>query len=408
MKNNIIEIQKIYMEEKNSSLRLVANIQRENHLTVCWFEYPLLYKDYICYELCDAFVIALLPYAMEKGLAFKSKIPISEKLNYQIKNYYIPVLSKYNKMFQYIGFDIPITHEHIEAGDGVATGLSCGVDSFYTTLKHMYNVTSNYKITHLISMNVGSFGYEGGDSSYKWFQEQLKKAYYVAEEFNIPLIEINSNLMEFYGRDHGSSGTFRMIGAVLGIQKLISKYYIAAGFDLKDFDISSEENDDYDLFNTMVASNERTTFYSSGAEATRYDRTKFLTDYPITYDNLIVCWHGVHNCGQCEKCLRTIGTLYALDKLDNYKNSFDINEFYRNKIKYLAQIRYFGIGYMKPLYYEIYREWRRKRRFEYYWSTIWAYIAVRPWYWCVKCGKKLAKRVMNDDMYEEIKRKLKG
>lgn len=409
MSRIIMRIKKIFLEEKAKTVKLVADIIRDREKFKCWFEYPISYKEYICTERCDAFVIALLPYALEKNMDIVSDIPISEQLLYQIENYYVPTLSKYNKMFNSIKLQMPYNNKNLNTKGEVATGLSCGVDSFYTLLKHMNDsITKDYKITYLVSMNVGSFGYDGGSKSYSWFQEELKVAHKVAHELSIPLIEINSNLMEFYNRDHATSGTFRMAGAILGIQKLISKYYISAGFDIKDFDITSSENDDYDLFNLMVASNESTTFYSSGVETSRYERTKYISDYSITYNNLIVCWHGVHNCGYCEKCLRTLGTLYALNKLEKYSGSFNIDNFQKHKLYNLAKIRYYGIGYMKPLYKEIYRDIKQKSIWQYIEICFLAYIFVFPTQKIKFWAKKILTNILSEGQKNRLKEKING
>lgn len=240
----------------------------------------------------------------------------------------------------------------------------------------------------------------GGDFSYRWFQEEAKKARKVSEELDLPLIEINSNLMEIYQENHGFSGTFRMAGAILGLQKLFSKYYISAGFDIKDFDITSEENDDYDLFNLLVGSNESTTFYSTGLEATRFERTKFITQYPVTYDKLTVCMCGNDNCGKCEKCMRTLGALYALNSLDKYRESFDINRFKKHEFMNLARIRYYGIGYMRPLYKEIYSILKMEQPSKYCLYTFVAVFIIYP----IEKVKKLIKKILPDSVVTKLKK----
>lgn len=358
--------------------RLVATISFNGSEKECWFDYPSEYGDYICDERIDAFVISLIPLAMRKEFDIESAVPISERLSYQLQNYYIPILSKYQKNFHKIELLCPCTADNLNTESAVGTGISCGIDSFYTVLKHINNNEENFRLTHLVTMNVGSFGFQGGDFSYNWFQKEIIKAKRVANELELPLIVINSNLMEIYQENHAYSGTFRMAGAILGIQKLFSKYYISAGFDIKDFDITSEENDDYDLFNLLVASNESTTFYSTGLEATRFERTQFITQYPVTYDNLTVCVFGNDNCGKCEKCVRTLSTLYALGELQNYGNSFDVNQFENHKIMNLSKARYYGIGYMRPLYNEIYMVLKKNNPLMYYLYSFIAMAIIYP------------------------------
>lgn len=386
--------------EYDSKVRLIANVVIEGVEKECWFDYPLQYSEYICDERIDAFAIALVPLAMRKGIDIISSLPISEKLSYQLHNYYIPILSKYQETFHEIKLVCPCSSVNYNTKGAVGTGISCGIDSFYSVLKHVDIDEKNYQLTHLVTMNVGSFGYQGGEFSYNWFQEEVQKAKRVSDELKLPLIEINSNLMEIYQENHAFSGTFRMAGAILGIQKLFSKYYISAGFDIKDFDITAEDNDDYDMFNLLVSSNESTTFYSTGLEATRFERTRFIVEYPITYENLTVCMDGNDNCGKCEKCLRTLGTLYVLNCLHDFEKSFDIQKFEKHRLINLTKIRYYGIGYMRPLYQEIYSIFKKEEPFIYRLCTLMAITIVYP----IEKIKKILKVFLSEDAIEKMKK----
>ena len=376
--NNLLRIEKIEKIDLNLSIKLQATLINKGETETVWFEYPTEYSNYVCDECIDAFVISVLPFAMRNSLDIISNIPISEKLKYQICNYYIPILAKYQKSFSKIELICPTVSVNYE-GKAVGTGISCGVDSYYSVFKHLEVGEQNFKLTHLVTMNVGSFGYKGGESSFNWFMEETKIAKGVAEKLNLPLIVINSNLMEFYGENHAYSGTLRMVGAILGLQKLFSKYYISAGFDISGFDISAEENDDYDFFNLFIGSNESLEFFSTGMEATRFERTNYISDFPVTYDTLTVCLSGVNNCGRCEKCLRTLWSLTAINKLDLYKKSFDIESFKKKKMINMAKIRYYGKGYMNPLYKEIFEWLKRKHLFEYWVASILAAVVVSPY-----------------------------
>ena len=124
----------------------------------------------------------------------------------------------------------------------------------------------------------------------------------------------------------------------------------------------------------MSASNEFTMLYSSDVEATRFQRTRFISDFPVTYSELTVCLKGNANCGRCEKCLRTIGALYVLDKLDDYQGSFDVGYFYKHKHRMLVKIRSNGVGrYMNEMYSEIHPQLRGDMLAYYFLLTVEAY-----------------------------------
>lgn len=389
MGNSMI-IEKVRLEKEGNRVRLAADIFRNGTLFKCWFDYPSEYEQYVCTERDDAFLMALLPYALEHEFDIECRGVVSEKLYYQVTNYYVPILSKHQKEFHKISVSVEsLSDKNLCKGHGVGTGISCGVDSFYSALSHLENVPKNYQLTHLVSMNVGSFGYQGGEFSYKWFQEELINARKTAEELNLSLIDINSNLMEFYQRAHDTSGTMRMVGAILGLQKLFANYYISAGFTIKEFDIQSEDNAGYDLLNLQIGTNESTCFYSTGMEASRFKRTEFISKFPVTYDKLTVCIMGNHNCSKCEKCLRTMGALYALGKLEAYSGSFDVNDFKKHKFLRMARIRYYGIGHLYAMYSETYDLLKKENYFYYLLVTAWAFCGIMPYEAMKKIGKKL-------------------
>jgi hypothetical protein len=404
---HIMRIQMPRVTVSGNQVVLRTEIMRDGKPFCCQFHYPVEYCQYICNERSDAFLISILPYAMQHSFHIQCEAPVSERLLYQIRNYYIPVLAKAQKNFHSITIEAQADNQILNIGKAVGTGLSCGVDSFYSVLKHINHPQTDYRLTHLVSMNVGSFGAQGGEFSQKWFREELTKARKVAHQMQLPLIEINSNLMEFYQQNHASSGTFRMAGAILGLQKLFSVYYISSGFSLNGFDITSEDNDDYDLFNLMVASNESTHFYSSGIEATRFERTRFVSDFEVTYNNLTVCLSGDKNCGKCEKCLRTIGALYVLGRLERYRNVFDIGYFYRHRHYMLVKMRCYGIGYMKEMYKEIFQALKQRNTMYYCLITLQAYIFQFPYEKTIVGAKKFLKKVLPDRYLVALKKRVK-
>ena len=64
-----------------------------------WFKVAKKYESYLCFERTDAFVIAVLNYAMRNRHDIRCDAPISEDLYYNIDRYLIDALVKYNKDF---------------------------------------------------------------------------------------------------------------------------------------------------------------------------------------------------------------------------------------------------------------------------------------------------------------------
>lgn len=143
----------------------------------------------------------------------------------------------------------------------------------------------------------------------------------------------------------------------------------------------------------MSASNESMTFYSSGVEATWFQRTCLICDFPVTYGEPTVCLKGNTNCGRCEKCLRTIDALYVRDKLDDYQGSFDVEYFDKHKHRMLVKIRSNGIGrYMNEMHSEIYPKLRGDMLACYFLLTVEAYLFQHPWDKMIHFAKQIAKK----------------
>lgn len=169
------------------------------------------------------------------------------------------------------------------------------------------------------------------------------------------MITINTNLMEFYGVPHEHSNFMRMIGTLLGIRKLIKRYYFASEYEINEFGFRNSEDGFYQYFITSELCNTKNQFFPSALSQTRYDKVKFIKDFDVTNIMLNVCWTGGNNCGHCEKCLRTLG---ALDALDNFYNVFDIEQYKKERKKCIAKM--FIYKKMHPDFYDFLPDIKRK------------------------------------------------
>lgn len=69
-------------------------------------------------------------------------------------------------------------------------------------------------------------------------------------------------------------------------------------------------------------STERLTFVHDGCEASRLDKIRLITRFPIVLETLRVCWENPsneYNCCKCEKCLRTMLGLHIAGVLPECK-----------------------------------------------------------------------------------------
>lgn len=296
-------------------------------------------------EKLDGFVVALLLLAMRLGEDIHLKAPISEKLYYNLENYYINLLSQTLDELKPIHiiadqFDYGVSYENKNA---VCTGFSGGVDSFCSIYDH-YNKSNspkNYDITHLLFNNVGAH-----DSSDSEERKRLSDSHYsFLKEFpksiGMEFIKIDSNLDDILQIDFELSHTPRNISCVLLLQKLVSKYYYASAYSYSSYDMQNiKDIGDLDPVAVHLLSTETLDCISVGSQYTRTQKTEIISKYEPTKRYLNVCTdETTHlNCSTCSKCLRTFLTLDILGILDEYKEVMDYQAYLCVRDGYMRKV----------------------------------------------------------------------
>lgn len=335
--NSYLQIGEPYVTKNGQKARLCTKLEEYSDGKLVrdyemWFEVDDRFSHGLCYEKIDAFVAATLFYCMEKGLDIRSDAKISERLLYQLSSEYIPVISKNTKKYNPIDIVAPTDGSRVPSFGRVGTGVSGGVDSFYTILKH-YKVAEelkDYELTDLTFFNVGSHGDNGGKIARELFYKRSIKAKKIAEELELPIILVDSNISEFICQSFLATASVRNIAAILALQKYFCKYYFSSGEPVSFFNLDERENDNYDILNTVHFSTENVEIYNTGLSQTRIDKLEFISKYPVARKNLNICIAGEDNCGECDKCVRTMNALYALDALYLYDEVFDLKKYKDN------------------------------------------------------------------------------
>ena len=81
------------IEKHENTYRLTSTLMYDKGTTYdMWFEVEKEYKDYLCDENADAFLIALLSYVIKHELDVEIEGSISSRLYYQLTTYLIPLL----------------------------------------------------------------------------------------------------------------------------------------------------------------------------------------------------------------------------------------------------------------------------------------------------------------------------
>ena len=280
---HLIAIENIFVDEIDDKSRLVYKIKIGDETKDVWFEVEKQYGKYLCYERSDAIVIGLLSYAMRNHYDIATKVPVTEELLYNINNYLIPSLTKYDEKLYPCKIIAQSECAVKNIGEGVGTGISCGVDSFHAIYKHLNTKYDGFKLTHLCINDVGAFNEcyssEGIDNVKK---KRYNTSINVAKEIGLPLIVTDSNFSEAFKQNHLLTHTYSSMFAVFCLQKLWKIYlYGSSGYDFTIFNLRNNSYNDsafYELLSLNCFRTKNLTVYSEGGALDRLEKTVSVAD----------------------------------------------------------------------------------------------------------------------------------
>jgi 7-cyano-7-deazaguanine synthase in queuosine biosynthesis len=203
-------------------------------------------------------------------------------------------------------------------GTGVACFFSGGVDSFYSVLSHLDEITA-LVFVHGFDIQPRNLELRARIS------ESLRNA---ASQLGKPLIEVETNLRAFADRFamwseeyHGSA----LASVALLLSPQFARFYIPASFP-PSYSAPWGSHKDLD----PLWSSDATEVIHDGV-ASRVDKTRLIARSDVALQWLRVCWEnraGKYNCGRCEKCIRTMENLQvvgALERCATFGNRLDMN-----------------------------------------------------------------------------------
>lgn len=346
-RKGVINIESVRLDQESNTIRLIYKVAVENKVEEIYYQLNSEYLKTLSYEVSDGIIVTLLPYAMRGGYDITTNIPMSKKLFYGLSKQLIPQLVICSSDCYRTCIYAPLTDKHYNP-NGIATAISCGVDSFATLKEYTCDCQINgYKLTHLTFYENGAhhldkIGFSLGQK--ELYQAQAAAAKQFCQQFGYQLILIESNVNEilsvlFWNDSFEFTHTYRNIGFTLLLQKLLKTYYYSAGYNLDAFHLSLQSDPaKYERFLLPCCCTENTSFFSSNEGMTRLEKTQYITDFDQTYDHLLVCYMRGSNCGKCKKCKRTLLTLDSIGKLEVYKNSFDLREYNNDRISILGEM----------------------------------------------------------------------
>lgn len=359
----MIIISKPYLEsdDDNSFLKASIHDDKRNKDYLIWYSVENEYRNYLCTENADGFLLLALMVAIQSHQDIKVEAPVSRKFLFNLNNYVIPLFTKIIPNGQTIRIEANEISTTVFDARGVGCGCSMGVDSLSALYTHLdEGVINGYRVTHLATFNSGHFGDVDQKGAEAAFYKEIKELRPLSVELGLPIVAINTNLNEFFWGSPFMTHLSRLIpstiSCVFALQKLFGKYVFASSNSIDEFKIIPFDHVITEAALVPVLSTENVEVILSCATMTRVEKTDFIRSNPLTSRYLNVCWadpaaYGFKhnrkylddrtkmNCGWCSKCLRTLYTLELLgEDIGKYGDIFDLDKYYQHKQGFIENV----------------------------------------------------------------------
>lgn len=316
---------------------LCADVTIEGTTAEAWFSVEPQYGQYLTEDRVDAFVLGFLTTAMRTGADIVCEAPMTRRLKYQLQHYLIPTMADNMEIYHPITLHGAVTDQPLPCENAVGTGWTGGVDSMYTLTKHIALDNPTHRLTHLVIANNGALESDHNTELLAFMVDKARRG--IARELGLSVIGIDSNLQLLQQEAYLAVAAFRLPAVVLAVQKLFGVFLNSGAYEFPRFSFVQENSAYYELLPLDCFETDCTTFYSACGAVPRIQKLKELSEVPLAHKYLHPCIYiSRDNCGKCGKCVRTITALYALGTLDRFRESFDVDMFYRDKDEYLVNV----------------------------------------------------------------------
>lgn len=340
----MISIGQLRVEKRADVSRLVADIDVDGTSAPMWFEVESKYARFLTYERSDAYVLAVLHYAMRYGHDIACATPMTDRLMDALCHQFIPAFAKANEgRCHMVKITCPVAGEMECISDvrAVGTGVSCGVDSMHVFAGHG-------DITHGCIWNGHGRNWdETEEKRENTWKALVKRAREFTGELGLELIVGNSNF------DHGCIPEIMWDGmttngnlfCIFALQKLWSRYYVASdcAADVFKFAIPMDEDPaHYEFFLFPFVSLPHMQILMDGADKKRIEKIGELIEYGPAQKFLNTCWRlsdDHHNCShECPKCIRSMLGLWCFGALERFSKVYDVDYFKSHLSEYMAEV----------------------------------------------------------------------
>lgn len=277
---------------------------------------------------------------------------VSKKLYRNVVDYIQPIMRSFSPDLEPVRIMVDGFSEVENSQTVNGTGISCGVDSLATVYKYYeLEKDSEYRLTHLFFLNCGWHGSINNPVTMELFNKRADEAEKAANDMNLPLVRVNSNLHAFLYPLDDQASYFNLYTIVFFLGSAMNRYYLSSSFsynEVMQYGYKSRGRDFSEYGDPMTLplyANDTTTIVSDGCQYKRSVKTELIADWKISKKYLNVCCRhsddpnvDEKNCSECLKCNRTMVALDAMGKLNEYSEIFDLTKYQKNKKRILFRL----------------------------------------------------------------------
>ena len=299
--------------------------------------------DMLTDDVYDAFTLVPLYLGMHYHQDVHIEGKISPRFYHNITHYLMNIFDGFSDYTKKVNFTVD-GFKVADKGPAnlIGTGISCGVDCLTTIYDNFIETTDkNFRINSLFFANCGTHGdYENEKTRQVWLDRaKLNKG--AADELGLPVYLIDSNLHTFTHKvGETQVGYLAIYSCILCLQKYIKRYVASSSSSYDDNSKYSLSERDIDMagyaenYMPHLISTEIFELVIDGCQYTRAEKIEKINDWDIAKKYLNVCINpkdNGYNCSCCQKCVRTLLVLETINKLEDYKNVFDLQVYHQNK-----------------------------------------------------------------------------
>lgn len=309
-----------------------------------WFAVQEQHESFISDTLDHAAVALLLP-AMRRGEDIHVSGRLSEDLVFRVNGAVQRLLTDSMTGLSPITVsadELVPTGGPTRSDRGVGTGFSAGVDSYSVVADYLgAGLPSERRLTHLAFNDVGAhFTHDG---SRRLHTSRLARTREAAARLDLPLIEVESNLDEFYDWDLNFHLThqLRNISVAFLLQGGLRRYLYASASEFRNVSTTLSRPAEIDPMLLPLISTHDLNVESVGSEHSRSEKIVAIAKVPGVTEFLDVCHNtesGGWNCSSCWKCMNTMLSMEICGVLDDFGEVFDLGRYRELRDDWIAMI----------------------------------------------------------------------